>query len=64
MSETATDKETAMLGVNGDWSEILLSEALEKVWAGELYECDLCESSGNYDDGMRTFHPCVLPSQS
>lgn len=64
MSETATHQETAMLGINGDWSEIPLSEALKKVGAGELYECDLCESSGNYDDGMRTFHPCVLPSIS
>ncbi len=57
MNETAMDKETAMLGVNGDWSAIPLSEALEKVCSGELYECNLCESSGDYDDGMRTFHP-------
>jgi hypothetical protein len=64
MSETTMEKGTAMLGVNGDWSEIPLSEALEKVSACELYECDLCELSGNYDDGLRTFHPCVSPLMS
>lgn len=41
---------------DGDWEVVRLSEALAKVASGKLYECDICEQAGEYDDGCRSFH--------
>jgi len=50
-------REMAMLGSNGDWEEIPLSEALTGLADGTLYECSECNTCGRYDDGLRSFHP-------
>ena len=49
--------ERAVIGANGEWEEVPLADALERVTAGELYECAKCEMDGQYGDGLRTFHP-------
>ena len=49
--------EKAVIGADGDWEEVPLADALARVEAGELYECAICEMDGQYDDGLRTFHP-------
>jgi len=49
------DAQVSRLG-DGDWGLMRLSEALARVASGKLYEYYICERTGEYDDGCRSFH--------